>query len=221
VQPKKTIELILDDTEVDGTLPLNELEAYAMSKAKESPKTDWTQSPNIKTGPGFSFRHLSPEEVAAKLKDFSNTSPGISNITYSDIDYCDPGCQFLAVLFNKIIDDGIIPTRWRKFLTVMIPKPGKTGTYDKIGSWRPIALLECIAKLFTSCLCSQLESWLIENDLISPFQKGTGPSDGCAEHNNVLRILLEEYSNVHVAFLDLTDAFGSIPIEHVLGILRN
>ena len=33
--------------------------------------------------------------------------------------------------------------------------------------------------------------------------------------------MLEEFENVHVAFLDLTDAFGSMPIEHILGVLQH
>ena len=214
------MEIILSDTTVDGELSLESLTNYAKSKSDYPPETDWSNAPNIKPGPKFQFQHVTPEEIANILKNTKNTSPGISNIGYADIDYCDPGCQFLATLFNKIIDTGVIPPSWKKFLTVMIPKPGKSGNYKDIGSWRPIALMECIAKLFTSCLCTQLEQWLVKNNLISKFQKGIGPSDGCAEHNNVMRILLEEYEHLHIAFLDLTDAFGSIPINHILEVLR-
>jgi len=68
-------------------------------------------------------------------------------------------------------------------------------------------------------MCNQLDKWILENGLMLTFQKGSGPSDGCAEHNNVLRTLLEEHDNVHNTFLDLTDSYGSIPIKHILGIL--
>ena len=99
------------------------------------------------------------------------SAPGISNVTYDDINYCDPECPMITLLFNKILKEGSTPTRWKQFYTLMIPKPHK-DSYREISSWRPIALLDCIYKLFTATITYQINEWIIKSDLNFPLQKG-------------------------------------------------
>ena len=126
---------------------------------------------------------------------------------------------------EKCIITGNIPSAWKSYNTIMIPKPMKPGHYQEVSSWRPIALLDSSYKIFTTALCNQLKKWCDINNLMHPMQKSLGPADGCAEHNFALRALLEHYrdrlkSCLNISFLDIEEAFPSINISVMLLILR-
>ena len=63
--------------------------------------------------------------------------------------------------------------------------------------------------------CLLLTSWAIDNDLVSKEQKSARPSEGCYEHAFLLQSVIADtrrsHKNVFVAWLDLRNAFGSIP----------
>ena len=82
-------------------------------------------------------------------------------------------------------------------------------------NWRPISLQPTIYKIYAAILARRLASWAIENKVISPSQKGFLPFEGCAEHSFILRSVLEDSKrrrkSVRVVWLDLKNAFGSVP----------
>ena len=142
----------------------------------------------------------------------NKSAPGISNVTYDEINHCDPECAMITLLFNKILEGGSTPIRRKQFYTLMIHKP-KKDPYRDISSWRPIALLDCIYKLFTATITYQINEWTIKNDLNFPLQKGNGLYEGRLEHNLLLRCLMEDQKvspkqELHICFLDIADAFG-------------
>ncbi len=64
-------------------------------------------------------------------------------------------------------------------------------------------------------IAKRLTSWAIDNDLVSKEQKSARPSEGCYEHTFLLQSIIADtrrsHKNVFVAWLDLRNAFGSIP----------
>ena len=221
--PKAVFDLIKFDSLVTVSPDRKDIEDFFRLKSTAPPDTEWDTLPHIRHGPNFSFEIIDQSDLLEILNSMSVSSPGSSNVTYRDIKFCDPRAQLLCLLFNRILSTGIIPKRWKTYSTLLIPKPHKDGHYNKISSWRPIALLECTYKLFTACLTKHIETWVSDNNLAFPLQKGTGKSEGCTEHNNILRCMLEDYGSkksLHIAYLDISDAFGSIPIRHIIGILR-
>ena len=64
-------------------------------------------------------------------------------------------------------------------------------------------------------IAKRLTSWAIDNDLLSKEQKSARPSEGCYEHTFLLQSIIGEarrsHKNAFVAWLDLRNAFGSIP----------
>ena len=64
-------------------------------------------------------------------------------------------------------------------------------------------------------IAKRLTSWAIDNDLMSKEQKSARPSEGCYEHSFLLQSTIADarrsHKNVFVAWLDLRNAFGSIP----------
>jgi len=127
-------------------------------------------------------------------------------------------------ILNKITESGITPSCWKQNDALLIPKSMKQGHYHEIGSWRPIAILPCCYKLYTSVLCDDLHLWIQENSLLHPYQRSLGPFNGCLEHNFLLRSLLDRYKHqlnlpLHLIFLDITDAFGTISISTIIVLL--
>jgi len=179
----------------------------------------------IKIGPAFSFRPPKREEILSCLRQKDKSSPGQSGISYQDILYCDPEGVICEKIFGIILEYNTVPSDWKTFDTLMIPKSGKEGEYHFPSSWRGIALQECLYKLLTTLLCWQLKAWIKTNNLLHPLQKSLGPSDGCAEHTFLLRAVIDHYANeknseLHLAFMDIAAAFDTISVEYILFALE-
>ncbi|GIY62502.1 retrovirus-related Pol polyprotein from type-1 retrotransposable element R2 [Caerostris darwini] len=65
------------------------------------------------------------------------------------------------------------------------------------------------------CLTARLQNWCQKYDVLSPCQKGFTPFNGVLEHNFILQRRIEKAksskSHLCVAFLDVSNAFGSLP----------
>jgi hypothetical protein len=114
-----------------------------------------------------------------------------------------------------------IPATWKKSKTILIPKDGDP---TDIKNWRPIALCKTIYKLYTSCLVDRLRSWAVDEEVICSAQKGFMPYDGVIEHNFTLQTYLDNartnQGSTYIAMLDLSNAFGSMPTDLILAVLR-
>ena len=178
----------------------------------------------INTGPAFSFRSPTSAEIVSCLRQKDKSSPGQSGISYQDILYSDPDGTICEKILSKILESNTVPSDWKTFDTLMIPKSGKEGEYHLPSSWRGIALQECLYKLLTTLLCWQLKAWIKSNMLLHPLQKSLGPSDGCAEHTFLLRAIIDHYVNsmkthIHLAFMDIAAAFDTISVDYILFVL--
>ena len=91
----------------------------------------------------------------------------------------------------------------------------KKGSRDDLKNWRPIAMGDYVAKLFAAVLADRLTRWVIANNRLNAAQKGFLPHEGCLDHSIMLHRILESArtrkNEVVVAWLDLADAFGSVP----------
>ena len=169
-----------------------------------------------------SLREFTPEEVIARLRRMTNSSPGKDKIDYNTLKKSDPKGDILATLFNKCLSLRQIPSLWKEATTVLIHKK---GDLDDPANFRPIALQVCIYKLYAALLADQIQSWAITNQLISPEQKGFMPSQGCYEHTFLLNNILHYDSRrnskrVLLSWLDLANAFGSVPHEVIHTVVK-
>ena len=156
--------------------------------------------------------HLSPGEILKKLRSLSNSAPGKDRVEYRHLRAVDPKCEVLALIFNHCLDTNDVPASWKQSMTVLIHKKGDAG---EISNFRPIALMSCIYKLFMSVMASRIVTYSIDNNLLSDCQKSARPSEGCYEHTFLLQSLVLDakrlQKNVFLAWLDLRNAFGSVP----------
>lgn len=150
-----------------------------------------------------------------------NTAPGPDCVTYQQIKTKDPGALILSTIFNLVQLLGFVPEAWRKANIVLAFKAGDTSD---IGNWRPIALLNTMGKVFTSCLSDRLNAWANINALISPSQKGFREFEGCLEHNFIVTEVMAEArkrrKEIALAWLDFENAFGAVPHSLIFDSLR-
>ncbi len=118
--------------------------------------------------------------------------------------------KILKVIWRR----GRVADQWRCAEGVWIPKEENS---KNINQFRTISLLSVEGKVFFSIVSRRLAEFLLKNNYIDPsVQKGGIPgAPGCLEHTGVVTQLIREAhenrSNLVVLWLDLANAYGSIP----------
>ncbi|CAM5123097.1 unnamed protein product [Natator depressus] len=162
-----------------------------------------------------------PKEVMARLSKTKNTASGKDGVPYSLLKIRDPGCLVLATLFNQCKRFCRTPSSWKKAMMVLVYKKSEQ---DDPSNWRPISLCSTMYKLYASCLASRITEWSVSGGAISSTQKGFMSCEGCYEHNFVLQTTIKmarrAWRQCTVAWLDLANAFGSMPHHHIFATLQ-
>ncbi|GFS82582.1 retrovirus-related Pol polyprotein from type-2 retrotransposable element R2DM, partial [Nephila pilipes] len=165
---------------------------------------------------------LDLDTVRTCLQGAENSAPGQDRITYKQWREVDPRCVVLCKIFNICLKFKNVPGTWKTSNTVLIHKKGDP---KKMENWRPIALSNTIYKLFAKCITRKLQDWCSLHDVLSPAQKGFTPYDGVIEHNFLLSQHLElarrNGSDSLLAWLDISNAFGSVPHDIIFKALKN
>ncbi|GFQ96499.1 transposon TX1 uncharacterized 149 kDa protein [Trichonephila clavata] len=191
-------------------------------KVWETPNSACTLTPvNIPDRPPVS-EALSEDFVVECLKSCENTAPGPDLISYKHWQEIDPRCKILTKIFNICIKLSDIRRRWKCSNTILIQKSSEPSS---LNDWRPISLSDTAYKLFSKCLAKKLSDWCETYEVLSPAQKGFSPFDGVIEHNFILSEHMEaarrDKCECFVAWLDIANAFGSIPHGVILESLQN
>lgn len=107
-----------------------------------------------------------------------------------------------------------IPSQWQRAVAVFIPKEQNSKTIEQ---FRSIALLNVEGKIFFSVMARRMTSYLMENGYIdTSCQKAGIPGfPGCVEHATMIweqiQIAKREKKDLLVVWLDLANAYGSVP----------
>lgn len=154
---------------------------------------------------------FSKREIRRKLMSMTNSAPGRDRVEYRHLKLVDPDGSLLSLVFNRCLSEKKIPKAWKQSTIILIYKKGDSNDPS---NFRPIALMSCLYKLFTSLLSSRVSQFAVEFDLMSPHQKSARPSEGCHEHTFTLQSIVADCKrnskNCFFAWLDLRNAFGSI-----------
>ncbi|XP_045029421.1 uncharacterized protein LOC123472237 [Daphnia magna] len=154
----------------------------------------------------------SPEEIKHRLGKACNTAPGRDGLEYRHLRALDTSGHLLASIYRAVWTYGI-PACWKTSRTVPIYKKGDSSDY---GNFRPISLLPTMYKIFSGILSSRIMSTATKLGWISSEQKGFLPGvRGIQEHTHLLHTVIEQAKQskreMVIAWLDLSNAFGSIP----------
>ena len=178
-------------------------------------------SPSTPEEEAFLTKPITPAQVAARLARMKNTAPGPDGARYSGLKRVDPGGHVMAVVFSRCLKMGRVPSAWKESTTVLVHK---SGDRRKLDNWRPLSLGNTISKLYSGIVADRIFSWADDGKRISAEQKGFTSHEGCLEHNFVLQSAIEDArrrgEELCVAWLDLANAFGSVPHSHILGTLK-
>ena len=117
-------------------------------------------------------------------------------------------------IFNLILQNGIIPSDWVKGNIIPIYK--NKGSKNEPANYRPITLLSCIGKLFTSIINTSLRltNFLEDNRILNETQSGFRKEYSTVDNIMTLYSLIEYYKskkqNLFCCFVDFTKAFDNI-----------
>ena len=179
------------------------------SNTRENVHENLPQNTNEFINELFSIDEIKNHIISLK----KNKSPGADNILNEFIKNCPEKLIYvIVVLFNTVLETGIIPTDW----TIGIIKPlyKNKGDINDVNNYRGITLLSCLGKLFTSVLNTRLYSYLTTENIIGSEQVGFRPKHSTLDHIFALQILANFYINdkkrLFCAFVDYSKAFDFI-----------
>ncbi|XP_046666778.1 leucine-rich repeat extensin-like protein 5 [Homalodisca vitripennis] len=223
--PKRTMREILEASSPICSIPEEAIMAYFTSSYSAKIGCAVEPPPGCAIPAGASpppvLDRIEPREVAKMLRKTANTAPGPDGVKYGIWRRRDSTGHVLSTIFNICLAAGRFPLS-KVSATVLIHKKGAP---DEISNWRPIALSDTAGKLLCSVFAHRLSSWLTDNRLLSWAQKGFTLSEGSLEHNFMLQELLDEGrrrgGELCLAWLDLANAFGSVPHRAVVAALRS
>ncbi|XP_063054019.1 uncharacterized protein LOC134448252 [Engraulis encrasicolus] len=156
------------------------------------------------------------KEVVHKARACS--APGPSGTSYKVYKNCPKLLLRLWKILRVFWRKGKIPQQWRMAEGVWIPKEENSTQLDQ---FRIISLLCIESKIFFSAISRRLCTYLARNTYVdTSVQKGgISGMPGCVEHTGVVTQLIREArenkGNLSVLWLDLANAFGSIPHQLV------
>ena len=161
------------------------------------------------------------QEVVRATRSASALGP--SGVPYIVYKRCKMILQILWKILKVIWRRGKIVEQWRFIEGVWIPKEEGSKSLDQ---FRIISLLNTESKIFFGLLLRRLSDFILGNGYIdTSVQKGgVAGMPGCLEHTGVLTQLLREAKeskgDLTVLWLDLANAYGSMPHKLVEEALK-
>ena len=176
--------------------------------------------------PEIDFNNKPPSysEFLKKLrKTRAKSAPGPNGVPYRVYKRCPEVAKLLYQYLRSMWAKNKISDAWREAEGVFIPKEENASSVEK---YRTISLLNVEGKLFFSLKSERILDFALANGYIdTSIQKGGVPGvSGCLEHTAVVSQLIreakKERKNLVVTWLDIANAYGSIPHKFIFKALR-
>ena len=128
------------------------------------------QTSRIPTPSGMVITNLDIHSALVTIPN--NTATGLDQIPGSVLkDLKDTGQEYLARLFNKILDGTEdMPDDWKDGRLSMIEKTNSTRR--NLRTFRPITVTPVLHRLFTKILCRRIRHWMEHNKVLGEMQAG-------------------------------------------------
>jgi hypothetical protein len=157
---------------------------------------------------------ITESEILAAVKCLKNNkSPGTDNIVNEHIkSSLNVMMPIYLKLFNVVFDKGIVPLSWTTGSIKPIYK--NKGNPKEPENYRPISLLSCFGKLFTSILNNRLNKYADSTNLIHETQAGFRKKFSTIDNIFILKSLIDivqsDKKKLYCCFVDLKQAFDSV-----------
>lgn len=157
---------------------------------------------------------ITGDEIMSCVRNLkTNKSSGIDRISneyiISSIDVMLP---IYVKLFNIVLETGIIPESW--LVGNIIPVFKNKGSINDVNNYRPITLLSCMGKLFTSIMNIRLNNYVEEFEILcenqSGFRKNYSTVDNIFILHSLIELLQLKKRKLYCAFIDFQSAFDKV-----------
>lgn len=167
----------------------------------------------LKTNKKFSFRYITEQECMKNLLLLNTAKPmGPSTIPAWALKDAAPTIStHLSFVINAFLTERKFPERLKSADVCPIFKKGlKTDPTN----YRPVSITSALAKIFERLLTAQIDNYLSENKLYSPYQFGFRKKFSTTEAllfaTENFRSNIDDGNLTAIALLDLSKAFDSI-----------
>lgn len=159
-------------------------------------------------------------DVVNKIKSMKNKySCGLDGISIilikENINVFTP---ILYDIFVKSIDEGVLPI---EFKTAVVVPVFKSGSAKEVLSYRPISVINTIAKIFESLIKDKLLKYFLDRSLFSDRQFGFLPGKGTDlaldKHVSEIVTSSDKFKNTLAVYLDFKKAFDVLDIDLLIG----
>jgi ribonuclease HI len=129
----------------------------------------------------------------------------------------------ITTLFNGILNIGHYPQSWKNSQTIVLRKPGKPA-YDAPKAYRPIVLLNTLAKLLSAIVAEDLSYLCEANNLLPTRAYGGRPgritTDAIHSLTHRVKDAWRRGNVASILFLDIQSAFPNVVPERLIYEMR-
>jgi len=169
----------------------------------------------------FKFLPVSNEQIRreiGRLNPFK--APGTNGIPNVVLKQCvDTMLTYLGPLFRDTFTLETYPSKWRDLVTKVIQKPGKPS-YGVPGAYRPIAFLDTIRKVLSSCITEDLMKMAEKKNPLPKnhfgCQLGRASTDALHYVVAAAKDAWRKGKVLGALFLDIKGAFPSIVLKKLI-----
>ena len=157
---------------------------------------------------------ISETEIISAIKKLKNNkSSGIDNILNEHIKTTmNTFLPIYTKLLNIVFDTGIVPDSWS--VGDILPIYKNKGSVNLPENYRPITLLSCLGKAFTSIINNRLYTFAEKYEIICPnqagFRKGLSTVDNLFVLQSLIEISKSFKNKLFCAFIDFKQAFDNV-----------
>jgi len=191
----------------------------------ELERVDMSHADVIYLAPKFKFSPITDEQIhraIAKLGPFK--VPGLDGIPNIMLMKCaDLLVPHLGPLYQENFKLSMYPNRWKDSVMVVLRKPGK-GDYKAPNVHRPVALLNTIVKVMSTCVAEDLIHATETHRLLPNNHFGSCPRCTTTDLlHYVTKFIKDAWRRQEVMsalFLDIKSAFPSVMLEQLVHDMR-
>lgn len=165
------------------------------------------------------LKPITEEEIIKNIEKLkNNSSPGIDNISNKTLkiikNYI---AKPLSYIFNLCFENGIFPNDLK---TSVVTPIFKNGNRTEVSNYRPISIINNIAKILEISIKNRLIEHLCHNKILSDrqfgFVEGKSTEDAIYDVTKTIYKSIENNKKLIAIFLDLAKAFDTVSHNKLL-----
>ena len=189
-------------------------EFFKNLNSSDLPEENPPFSPDVQELNDIINASISENEIYNCIKELKNGKACGDDLIINEYIKCT--CNILMPLyvkiFNIVFNSGNVPESW--LVGNIIPFYKNKDDQKDPQNYRPITILSCMGKLFTSILncrlCKFLDSYLLLKENQFGFRKGYSTTDSIFVLQILFELLKKKKKKLYCAFIDFAKAFDTV-----------